>query len=163
MVPTGSAEKVPKNTAGAINILNREFFFRPRLTLYINRPDLEAAFHSPRYPVVLGRSQDLASYVGVETVELERAGTAYYEHTLLPVTLQTALVRGVGITMPQRLDVMRNRTPTYGQYIMLTQRLRPDEATALVGDDGHWIDPETPLVDGAHRGIVFLSFEEEPG
>lgn len=159
MVRPGTMESVPKVMEGAVNPLSRDFFFLPKLTLYVAPPELEGHFRSPRYPVVLGRSQDLASYVSVNLVELERASIAYYEHTLLPVTLGTA-GRGIGITMPRFVDPGHGRAPTFSQYVMMPRRIRAEEAAALAQAGGHWVDPESPEVGGAHRGLAFLTFAD---
>ena len=63
----------------------RELLFNPHLTLYFDlmeSEDLLRVFRQPRYPVVLGRSQDLMSYTLVQQMTLQRADTAYFEHTL---------------------------------------------------------------------------------
>src|ERR1039458_9248652 len=39
----------------------RDFLFKPKMVLYLNRPDWVSAFQSPVFCVILGRSQDLAS------------------------------------------------------------------------------------------------------
>jgi CRISPR-associated protein Cas5t len=160
MVPTGGTVKVPQVTKGAIDPVRREFFYRPRLTLYIDRPDLEPVFRRPRYPVALGRSQDLAMYARVECTELERASTAYYEDTLLPLTLQAAVTRGIGVTMPRYIDPERGRMPDFAQYIALVGMLRPGESAGLGDADGHWVDLGTPLIEGARRGIMLLGFRD---
>lgn len=156
MTRPGATERLPKVMEGAVNPLSRDFFFQPRLTLYVAPPELERSFRSPRYPVVLGRSQDLAGYESVAVIELERASRAYYEHTLLPVTLGT-VAQGIGITMPRFMDPERGRAPTFGQYIMLPRRIRADEAAALSPDGMHWVDPDSKEIDGARRGLAFLT------
>jgi CRISPR-associated protein Cas5t len=54
--------KIPKVLEGNVTPFTRELLFRPRLTLYLNRPEWESAFRSPHYVVTLGRSQDLFTY-----------------------------------------------------------------------------------------------------
>src|SRR6266702_8054062 len=63
----------PKVLEGAVNPFKRELLFQPRLTLYLNRPEWIDAFRSPRYAVVLGRSQDLFTYTSFHTIELQQA------------------------------------------------------------------------------------------
>lgn len=156
----GTGTRVAKVMEGGVNPLLREFFFLPKLTLYVRPAELEPHFRRPRYPVVLGRSQDLASYVRVDTIELEQAPTAYYEHTLLPVTLGT-VGHGVGVTMPRFLDAERGRAPTFGQYLMLPRRIGPEESESLAQGGMHWVDPESPEVHGARRGLAFLTFVDD--
>ncbi|PJF25598.1 MAG: type I-B CRISPR-associated protein Cas5, partial [Phototrophicales bacterium] len=77
----------------ALKPLVRELLFQPRLTLYLDRPDWEAAFRTPRYVVTLGRSQDLMRCASVQRVTLVRAPQAYAEHTLLPLSEADAVSR----------------------------------------------------------------------
>ncbi len=65
------------NTQATVQPHLREFLFRPRLTLYLQDLSLAPAFRSPAFCVILGRSQDLASYTNIEEVELRPAA----EHT----------------------------------------------------------------------------------
>ena len=69
--PKSSRSKLPGTQIsnvleGNVNPFERELLFQPRLTLYINRPEWEAAFRSPRYAVSLGRSQDLFTYTEIK-------------------------------------------------------------------------------------------------
>ncbi len=160
--------KLPKVLEGRVNPFKRELLFHPKLTLYINRPEWIDAFRSPRYAVVLGRSQDLFTYTSVEIIELEQAERAYFEHTLLPHEMALQLGRGITVTMPRFLDYHRNRAPTWGRYVIHNRGrvLLPDEAPLRFSHlqyGPYWVDPTTPEVKGAHRGLHFLSFvDEEP-
>jgi len=81
---------------------NRELLYNPKLTLYLDNLDLRDAFLSPYYSVILGRSQDLMTYVSVQVVELVRAETAYFEHTLLPLEMSPRLREAtIAVTMPR--------------------------------------------------------------
>lgn len=154
----------------------RELLFNPLLTLYLTDLSLEAAFRSPRYPVVLGRSQDLMTYVEVKRVELKRAETGYFEHTLLPLSMAPRLKEAtIAVTMPRYLDPRRR--PAWGQYAMLqTRALWPQALRELDeyddDDDGDilsfegdpvtlWVDPDSPThprQPQAQRAIWFHSF-----
>src|SRR6266446_2453545 len=74
IVPSGSRPfaiggvAFPSSTSATVQPTFRQFLFGCRMTLYIDRVDLEEAFFNPRFTVVLGRSQDLASYSKVEKV-----------------------------------------------------------------------------------------------
>lgn len=156
--------QIPKVLEGNVNPFERELFFRPKLTLYINRPEWEAAFRSPRYAVVLGRSQDLFTYTQVTTVELIQAERAYFEHTLTPHAMALQFGRGIALTMPRWLEPERNRAPRFGQYLVLQERVfLPNEELrfAHLAYGPYWIDPTTPQERNAHLGLSFLSFTEE--
>lgn len=140
----------------------RELLFHPRLTLYLDRLDLEAAFRSPRYVVVLGRSQDLCSYPpnAVQIVRLEQRDAAYYEHTLLPLEMGTATRRGVAVMMPRYVDYQQRRHPTFAQYLMLNERVLPKDMQTIGTVQPVWCDPTTPQQSGYNRAVVWHRFVE---
>ena len=155
-----------KRKRETIKPFRRELLFHPKLTLYINRPEWIEAFRSPCYAVVLGRSQDLFTYTSVEIIELEQAERAYFEHTLLPHDMALQIGRGITVTMPRFLDYHRNRAPTWQRYVIHNRGrvILPDEASlrfSHIEYGPYWIDPTTPEVKGAHRGLHFLSFVDE--
>lgn len=154
--------KIPKVLEGNVNPFERHLLFRPRLTLYVNRPEWEPAFRSPRYAVVLGRSQDLCTYTHVSVAELERADRAYFEHTLLPHEMVLQTMRGVSVLMPRYLDYARGRRPTFSNYLILKERVILPRADGLqfshLSYGPYWVDPASPQVKGAHLGLVFHSF-----
>lgn len=154
----------PKALEGIVNPFKRTLLFNPKLVLYLNRPEWEAAFHSPRYAVVLGRSQDLFTYTSVSVVELIRAKRAYFEHTLAPyrVALQTG--QGYVVLMPRYLDYTHGRAPTFARYLVMNRRVRSDELwhfASLPTDSEFWVDPTSPEVDGTNLGLFFHTFVGE--
>lgn len=155
--------KIPKVLQGNVNPFERELLFQPRLTLYVNRPEWEPAFRSPRYAVVLGRSQDLFTYTHVGVVELEQADRAYFEHTLAPHEVALRTMRGITVLMPRYLDYARNRAPTFSRYAVIGKRVMSDEFIQFSdrSNGPYWGDPTTPEVKGAHLGLAFLSFTED--
>ncbi len=151
----------------------REILLFPRLTLYIDSPEglqnLYNAFRSPRYPVILGRSQDMAGYRRVDVIELEKASYAYFEGTLLPACYAMRTGAGVSVTMPRFINQEDRKNVLWERYVVLEKRvfltdeedkranimLRPDENEEV------WVDPETPEVKGLRRAVVWHSFCEE--
>lgn len=169
LTPTGSRSKLPgtqisKVLEGRVNPFERELLFRPQLTLYINRPDWVNAFRSPRYAVVLGRSQDLFTYTSIDVVELVQSERAYFEHTLAPHEMALQFGRGIAVLMPQFVDYRRNRTPTFNQYVMLSERVHLPREQGLQFSDiaygPYWVDPTTSEDKGVHLGLPFLPFVE---
>lgn len=154
--------RIPKVLQGNVTPFERELLFRPRLTLYINRPEWEPAFRSPRYAVVLGRSQDLFTYTHISVVELEQAEQAYFEHTLLPHEMVLQTMRGVAVLMPRYLDYVRGRAPQFSNYLVLKERVHlPRENTlqfSHLSYGPYWVDPTSPKVEGVHLGLAFLNF-----
>lgn len=164
---------------------DRELLFNPHLTLYINHLELLDALHTPHYPVVLGRSQDLMTYLSVEVVELQRATEGYFDHTLLPLEMAPRLDRGViAVTMARFID--RQRRPQWGTYALLAETAiwpppKPEvddwftedadvssNDWQFEGDDTRfelWIDPDKnathPKFPHLQRLIWFHSFVED--
>jgi CRISPR-associated protein Cas5t len=152
----------PIAVGGNINPFKRTLLFQPRLTLYLNRPEWLAAFRSPRYAVVLGRSQDLCSYTQIEALDLPEASEAYFEHTLLPYLMATQMRVGVVVSMPRYLDTGRNRAPTFDRYLVLQQRVWSREMLQFGGVAQRYvIDPQSPVYSGAQRGLIFHRFVED--
>jgi CRISPR-associated protein Cas5t len=154
----GSAQR--KVLEGNVNPFNRRILFRPRLVLYLNRPDWEGAFRAPRYPVVLGRSQDLAGYTSIDVVELVQTDDVYLEHTLLPYEMATRTPVGAVTLLPRWLDYERNRQPTFARYLLLQRRVFSDELL-LFGTEQrprYWADPTAPRISGRPLGLAFHAF-----
>ncbi len=155
---------IPKVLEGNVNPFERQLLFQPKLTLYINRPEWESAFRSPRYAVVLGRSQDLFTYTRVEVVELLQAQQAYFQDTLVPYEMALQVGRGVTVLMPRFLDYQNGRQPTFERYVVVRQRaVVPDEDLPHfqhLSYGPYWVDPTEPSYGGIMRGLSFLSFVE---
>lgn len=153
------APRTPKAQEGSINLFRREVLFRPRLTLYVNRPEWAPAFRSPRYAVTLGRSQDLCMYTAVEEVELVEERAVYLEHTLLPYQMATRTAAGIVTLMPRWLDYQRKRAPTFERYLLLEQRVMSDTLLDFgAGENIFLADPTAPYAHGAPLGLVFHRF-----
>ncbi len=156
---------IPKVLEGNVNPFKRHLLFRPRLTLYVNRPEWEPAFRSPRFAVVLGRSQDLFTYTNVQVVELQQAERAYFQHTLVPHEMALQMGRGLTVLMPRFLDYQANRQPSFAQYVVVKERvvLPNDEVPrfAVLQYGPYWVDPTAPTYNGIPLGLAFLSFVED--
>ena len=66
------------------NINRREFLVDPQLYLYTPDISLKEIFERPRYPLLFGRSSDLASVKSIDEIELENVSKTTYQGTLLP-------------------------------------------------------------------------------
>ena len=145
---------------GNISPFKRAILYRPRLVLYLNRPEWLNAFRSPRYAVALGRSQDLCMYTDVSVVSLAPADAAYFEHTLAPYDFTMHCCRGYAVLMPRWLDYRHRRRPTFDRYVVLRQRVHTADGDDYVhlGTERYWTDPATPADRGAHLGLLFHSF-----
>lgn len=151
--------KHPKVLEGNVNPFTRQVLFWPRLVLYLNRPDWADAFRSPRYPVVLGRSQDLCSYTSIEVVELVHSEHAYFEHTLLPYAMAVRSAVGVVTLMPRWIDYTNHRQPTFARYLLLERRIWSSELLHIGTTPGTYVvDPTAPQAKGMALGLIFHTF-----
>lgn len=174
LIVTPSTGKVPGSTLpkvaeAQVNPFARGILFRPRLVLYLNRPEWADRFRSPRYPVALGRSQDLFTYARVEVVTLEEAERVYFEHTLAPYDLARRTGRGVAVLMPRFVHYEDRRRPVFSRYVILHRRVRwgdPSDFLRFETDRPmkFWVDPTAPEVDGHRLGLFFHTWlGEEDG
>lgn len=151
---------LPEVLKGSVNPFQRALLFQPRLTLYLNRPQWAAAFRSPHYAVVLGRSQDLFTYTHVGVVEIVQADEAYFEHTLAPYRMAVQVARGVVVLMPRYLDYANRRAPSFARYVMIRDRVHSSEFLRYSNQspEHYWIDPTVPEDKGARLGLLFHTF-----
>jgi CRISPR-associated protein Cas5t len=151
----------------------RDFLFKPQLTLYLDNPSLGAAFRSPVFCVILGRSQDLAEIVSVDEIELEEQAGAYFVNTLLPFSYRPSVGFGVTVLMPRFIEPPPGRRAHFERFIALRDVVFGGEIES--GKDGPrrlilqagqqakwWVDPKTPKDRGVHRAVVFHSCAIEP-
>lgn len=75
----GESGKIEKT-----NVIKREFLYEPELYIYLTNTDFKDVFDAPRYPILLGRSCDLAQIKEVKLVDLEPKDEAILQYTLLP-------------------------------------------------------------------------------
>jgi len=154
----------PKVLEGAINPFKRSIIFKPRLELYLNKPEWENAFRSPYYAVVLGRSQDLFTYTDVKIIELEQDHQAYFEHTIIPYKMVFQTGRGYAVIMPRFLDYAGGRTPVFARYVVLKQRVKSCEFLHFANhkeESKFWVDPTSSEDSGNYLGLVFHTFVGE--
>lgn len=161
-----------KNLEGTVNPIWRQIILLPRLILYIDASDgselerLRQALREPRYPVVLGRSQDLAAYRSVQIVELEEATAGYLEGTLLPWTWRLKTSAGVMARMPRFIDPDDRKRVEWAPYVVLERRvqIRDDVEPSMSviqrkPNETLLIDPLSPEHHGLRRTVVWLRFD----
>ena len=66
----GHEKGYPKSAVKS-NVINREFLFNSHLILYLEDELLAGYFNQPVYPILLGRSNDLATINSIERVNLK--------------------------------------------------------------------------------------------
>ena len=167
-----------ENLQGNLVPVWRDFLFNPRLDLYLYSDkllmELYEAFRSPVYPVVLGRSQDLAGYSQVRVIDLVQADSGYLEDTLLPWSFRLRTKLGNPVIMPQFIDPSDRTKVKWIPYIVLKHRLFmvnrseleqdeqvPNKIRVEDGDLPLWVDPETPESSGKKRIVWWQDFLSE--
>ncbi|MGO9011392.1 MAG: CRISPR-associated protein Cas5 [Bryobacteraceae bacterium] len=167
---TVDGKKYPASVHATIQPHLRDFLFRPKLVLYVNRRDWLGAFQAPVFCVILGRSQDLASVTEVDEIELEQRDGAYFEHTLLPFSYRPYVALGTTVLMPRMIGPPPERRTHFDRFITLhRERLfgghyaNPDgvaPARRMIRDTQDrlwWVDPDSPVDREVHRAVVLHS------
>ncbi|MYA70751.1 type I-B CRISPR-associated protein Cas5 [Candidatus Poribacteria bacterium] len=104
------------------NINRREFLVDPELYLYIPEMWLKEAFERPRYPLLLGRSSDLATVKSIEQIELESRSETTYQNTLLP--FPDAQLYGQVQALPTHFTAEIPRRPCGTRaYCLITEKI----------------------------------------
>lgn len=73
----------PENTVKP-NVIQREFLYDCHLFLYLTNEKLLSAFYNPFFPLLLGRSGDLASIESIKEVELQEINNARIGGQVIP-------------------------------------------------------------------------------
>lgn len=72
------------------NVANREFLFNPKLYLYLDNLEFKKYFENPFYPILLGRSSDLAVISEIKEIEIEKKEDVKLGKTILPFGIEGA-------------------------------------------------------------------------
>ena len=115
------------------NINRREFLVQPQLYLYTPDISLREVFERPYYPLLLGRSSDLATVKSIDEIQLENVPETTYQDTLLP--FPDAQLFGQVQALPTHFTAEIPRRPCGTRaYCLITEEVR------YTGDVLH--DPE---------------------
>lgn len=105
------------------NIKQREFLVSPNLYLYTPELWLREAFDRPHYPLLLGRSSDIATVKSIQVIELEKKTEAFYCDTLLPFPYPQ--IHGKMLSLPSHFSAEIPRRPCGTRaYHLITGRLK---------------------------------------
>lgn len=72
------------NLSAKSNVIKREFLYRPELYLYLDNVGFKEDFLKPVYPLVIGRSGDLAMISEIKMIELKETEGKRLGKTILP-------------------------------------------------------------------------------
>ena len=104
------------------NIKKREFLVAPELYLYTAEMWLREAFERPRYPLLLGRSTDLATVTSIDEIELENVSQTTYQNTIIP--FPHPQIYGQVQALPTHFTAEIPRQPCgIRAYCLLTKRI----------------------------------------
>ncbi len=116
------------------NVANREFLYDNELYLYLTNLELESAFRQPFYPLLLGRSTELAMVEEIKEVELVEKINVKLGKTLIPFPRKG--VYGALQALPTHFsdEVFRKAQGTKPFYIVEEMILQEESAV--------WFDEE---------------------
>ena len=122
------------------NVANREFLFNPKLYLYLDNLEFKKYFQKPVYPILLGRSSDLAFIKEIKEVNMEKKSNCTLGKTILPFGTEGAF--GVIQALPTHFseDIPRKAMGTK-PYILMNQFYKCSKECYYDGDFdwGIWI------------------------
>ena len=105
------------------NINRREFLVDPELYLYTPEIWLKEALERPRYPLLLGRSSDLATVKSIDKIELEGRSETTYRDTILP--FPDPQLYGQMLALPTHFTAEIPRRPCGTRaYYLLTEQIK---------------------------------------
>jgi len=125
---------------GTINTvpIRREFLCYPKLVLYVPLK-FEDALKRPRFPICLGRSQDVASVDLLKRTELHTVDEAEVEGVLIPFPVQDKAPGSAILSLPTCMQQAVPRTPyAVRMFHVVTKRQR-------VKLEGLYLEPEEEL------------------
>ncbi len=100
------------------NIIRREFLYNPELYLYIDNLTYRKFFERPHYPLLLGRSSDLAYVAEIKKITLESIKNAKLGGTILPYDLKEAT--GIFQALPTRFtETIPRKAEQVKPYILV--------------------------------------------
>jgi len=110
-----------KNSLSGINsnVIEREFFSSPELFLYTDSQKISSYFEKPKFPLLLGRSNDLATVKDIKELEVsEKEKLNNLKGTIIPFKL--GLMAGLVQALPKYFSntIPRRNTGTQPYYVL---------------------------------------------
>lgn len=118
------------------NINRREFLVQPELYLYTPEMWLREAFERPYYPLLLGRSSDLATVNSIEEVVLEQNTETSYQNTILPFPDEQLHGQIQALPTHFTADIPRRQCGTR-TFCLITEKIKY-EGDVLHDADKNW-------------------------
>ncbi|MGE5550078.1 MAG: CRISPR-associated protein Cas5 [Bacteroidota bacterium] len=161
----------PENIQLFLQPTLRELLIKPSMILYVvGGPGCQAwyeALRSPKYTVILGRSQDLMSYRSVKAITLQESEDGYFDNALLSIEAGLRTTAGITYRLPRFIQPENRRAVSWGDYLVVRGRIRIADENGPVtykrrAGEKYWVDPESPEIEsGSHRIVAWQSFVGE--
>lgn len=104
------------------DIIHREIYFKPRLFIYLRDEELFLNFKKPHYPILLGRSGDLACVNNRDEVELIECSDCSLYGTAIPYEPGSRPLPGLLQSLPVYFKNTYPRTPERIQpYLLINE------------------------------------------
>jgi CRISPR-associated protein Cas5t len=84
------------------NVIRRDFLTFPELYLYVTNVEYEGYFRKPSFPILLGRTQELAKIEKIERVTLVKKSPVRFGKTIVPIDFKG--VSGAIVALPLYFD-----------------------------------------------------------
>lgn len=104
------------------NVIRREFLVFNQLSVYIREKQLAKCFHSPYYPLLLGRSVDLASVSSIDEIELKEVEALDLAGTAVPFSGHRLAAPIQALPTHFSEDIPRRNIGTQPFYLLDWQR-----------------------------------------
>jgi CRISPR-associated protein Cas5t len=85
-----------------LNVIRRDFLTFPELYLYVTNVEYEGYFRKPSFPILLGRTQELAKIEKIERVTLVKKSPVRFGKTIVPIDFKG--VSGAIVALPLYFD-----------------------------------------------------------
>ena len=135
------------------DIVRREIFFEPILFIYVKDNSLVRAFKTPHYPLLLGRSSDLATVKSISQVTLSLSDESCLYGTAIPFERGSKMVPGRLQALPTYFENTLPRKPKEVKpYLLIYEPQKTDGK--------HLCDPELSMRLGFKNQQIGVYFYE---
>ncbi len=129
--------ELDKSLKAKSNVCKRELLFEPSLFLYLDSDEYAEAFKTPHYPLLLGRSTELAMAEDIQKIELREKTGVLIGGTLVPFPMDG--IHGTLQALPTHFtdEIPRKATGTRPFYIV-DKFIQYDKSTLPYDEQMGW-------------------------
>ncbi len=125
------------NKISKTNVIKREFLMNPELYLYIENEDLAFCFRKPAYPLLLGRSTELAFVEEIRRVKLVKKNSFTVGGVLLPFPPMRSL-NGMVQALPTHFTQTLPREPRGTRAWLIVKDFQEYQGIGWVDEEKGW-------------------------